>query len=111
VICVDNQSRHLAATNVKQGGAFCCRLADVNSARFAVPFGVRKHEDTLVIEFTVVVGDSTEALPGPQNSRQPSAIPARPVQLPAAGLSARTNSISGCAHSTEPNQSPRSQFA
>jgi ketosteroid isomerase-like protein len=42
-----------------------------------------------------------------RKSRVPSTIPAKPVQLPGSGRSATTYSISGCAHSAEPN-SPRS---
>src|SRR6476660_8624787 len=45
-----------------------------------------------------------------KKSRQPSAMPASPVLLPGAGPPVMTHSISGCAHSTEPNF-PRSHSA
>ena len=76
-------------------------LSKVQSACLAAAAVVDEHEHALVVELTYSCGSARYSAQALSQLRKPSAMPANPAQLPGAGPSATTYSISGCAHSAE----------
>jgi hypothetical protein len=85
-------------------------LTELEPARLAAPAQAGEYEDALVAKLAALFCLDAQIVQTLAKPRPPSFKPANPLQLPGAGPSTITYSISGCAQSAE-LKSPRSQAA